>query len=101
MLRAIDVSALAFERARPGGDRVRPAAAPREQVAEMILHLSVARQLLRRRRQILLRLVQFAATEMRPPEAIEIRRVAGIGVERALHEPDRLVELLVRLSASM
>ena len=60
----------------------------------MLLDLGVLRQLLDGGDQVLLCLVEIAAAEVRPAEAVEIGAVVRILFQRALNELNGLVELL-------
>jgi len=91
---AIDRIAVACERAGPRGNRLIVAAHPGEHVAVVILDDRVGEELIGRAFQILLRQIQFAALEVRSAEAVEIRSVVGLDLERALDEAHRLVEPL-------
>src|SRR5438093_3842044 len=77
-VRALQVVAVAFERACPCGCGVLRATEAGEQVAEMILDDRVARQRRGGACQILLRRREFPTFELRPPETVEIRGIVGI-----------------------
>src|SRR5438128_269997 len=62
----VDVPFVTLQRARPGGNRIRPASALREDIALMLLDGGIARHLLRGGRDVLLRLVIIAAAVIRP-----------------------------------
>src|SRR5689334_6922999 len=69
--RLLDVLSVAGERLVPGRDRLGPPTAFGLQIAEVILNLRVLGQLLRRRRQVFLGVVEIALAEVRPTETVE------------------------------
>src|SRR5687767_12455329 len=64
------------------------------EIAEMILNLRVLRQLRCGGGEVLLRVVQVTPAEMRPTQAVEVRAVVGLDIERPADESNGFVELL-------
>src|SRR3954469_12670693 len=83
------------ERLRPRIDGLLPARAAGGQSPDVLQHLSVLWKFADRLGQIFLGLVEIPFLEVRPAETVEIRRIAGIFLQRLIHQPDRLVETIV------